>query len=183
MAAALTGLPALALGFALPRGAATARDRCPTLLADTLRLLRHEPLPRRSLYVQVTVFGAFSAAWTAVALLALIDAASMFLAPAAGRRVDRYGPDRVNPWCVLLALASGAVLLTGLAGGPAGIVGYMTCGFTDASVGSWLGTLSGRRTSRVASASTGPPKPGQSRKRPKGDGRRASHAVRPPCPW
>ncbi|MFH9554195.1 hypothetical protein [Streptomyces sp. NPDC017435] len=65
---------------------------------------------------QVAVFGAFSAAWTAVALLitgprhgrrtqavvllALIGAASMFLAPTAGRRVDRYGADRVNLWCV-----------------------------------------------------------------------------------
>ncbi|MFI1710486.1 MFS transporter [Streptomyces griseoruber] len=139
VAAVLTGVLALALGFALPRSVPTVRDRYPTLLADTLRLLLREPLLRRSIYFQVTVFGAFSAAWTAVALLitgpryamgtqavgllALIGAASMFLAPAAGRRVDRYGADRVNLWCVLLALASGALLLTGLAGGPAGIVG------------------------------------------------------------
>ncbi|MFI2037360.1 MFS transporter [Streptomyces bottropensis] len=139
VAALITGLLALALGFALPRSVPTVRDRYPTLLADTLRLLRREPLLRRSIYFQITVFGAFSAAWTAVALLitgprydmgtqavgllALIGAASMFLAPAAGRRVDRYGADRVNLWCILLALASGAVLLTGLAGGLAGFVG------------------------------------------------------------
>ncbi|WBO61883.1 MFS transporter [Streptomyces camelliae] len=139
VAAALTGLLALVLGLALPRSAPAVRDRYPTLLADTLRLLRHEPQLRRSVSFQVTVFGAFSAVWTAVALLitgprygmgtqavgllALIGAASMFLAPAAGRWVDRYGPDRVNLWCVLLALASGALLLTGLAGGPAGLVG------------------------------------------------------------
>jgi predicted MFS family arabinose efflux permease len=139
VAAVLTGLLAVALGFALPRSVPTVRDRYPTLLADTLRLLLHEPQLRRSIYLQVTVFGAFSAAWTAVALLitgprydmgtqtvgllALIGAASMFLAPAAGRWADRYGADRVNLWCVLLALASAAFLLTGLAGGPAGIVG------------------------------------------------------------
>ncbi|MFI2205527.1 MFS transporter [Streptomyces sp. NPDC020192] len=139
VAAVLTGILGLALGFALPRGAPAVRDRYPTLLADTLRLLLHEPRLRRSVSFQVTVFGAFSAAWTAVALLitgprygmgtqavgllALIGAASMFLAPAAGRWVDRYGADRVNLWCILLALVSGALLLTGLTGGPAGIVG------------------------------------------------------------
>lgn len=139
VAAVLTGLLALALGFTLPRSVPAVRDRYPTLLAETLRLLLREPKLRRSIYFQVSVFGAFSAAWTAVALLitgpryglgtqavgllALIGAASMFLAPAAGRWVDRYGADRVNLWCILLALASGALLLTGLAGGPAGIVG------------------------------------------------------------
>ncbi|WP_405607767.1 MFS transporter [Streptomyces sp. NBC_00076] len=139
VAAVLTGILALALGFALPHSVPTVRDRYPTLLADTLRLLLHEPRLRRSIYFQVTVFGAFSAAWTAVALLltgprygmgtqavgllALIGAASMFLAPGAGRWVDRYGADRVNLWCIVLALASVAFLLTGLAGGPAGIVG------------------------------------------------------------
>ncbi|RXS67077.1 MFS transporter [Streptomyces sp. TM32] len=139
VAAALTALLALTLGCALPRSAPAVRTPYPTLLIDTLRLLRGERQLRRSVYFQVTLFGAFSAAWTAVALLitgprygmgtqavgllALIGAASVFLAPAAGRSVDRYGADRVNLWCILLGLASGAVLLTGLIGGAAGLVG------------------------------------------------------------
>ena len=139
VAAALTALLALTLGFALPHSVPAVRTRYPTLLIDTLRLLRGESRLRRSVYFQVTLFGAFSAAWTAVALLitgprygmgtqavgllALIGAASMFLAPTAGRWVDRYGADRVNLWCVLLGLTSGAVLLTGLIGGVAGLVG------------------------------------------------------------
>ncbi|MGW2048330.1 hypothetical protein ACWCPF_24560 [Streptomyces sp. NPDC001858] len=31
------------------------------------------------------------------------------LVPAVGRRGDRYGADRVDLWCILLARASGAV--------------------------------------------------------------------------
>ncbi|MFD9206768.1 MFS transporter [Streptomyces sioyaensis] len=139
VAAALTALLALTLGCALPRSAPAVRTPYPTLLIDTLRLLRRERQLRRSVSFQVTLFGAFSAAWTAVALLitgprygmgtqavgllALIGAASVFLAPAAGRSVDRYGADRVNLWCLLLGLTSGAVLLTGLIGGAAGLVG------------------------------------------------------------
>ncbi|MFJ9180563.1 MFS transporter [Streptomyces sp. NPDC102360] len=139
VAAVLTALLAVALGVALPRTTPSVRDRYTTLLADTVRMLHDEPLLRRSIYFQVSIFGGFSAAWTAVALLitgpdygmgtqavgllALIGAASMFLAPAAGRRVDRYGPDHINLWCILLALASGALLLTGLVGGAVGIVG------------------------------------------------------------
>ncbi|WP_432000335.1 MFS transporter [Streptomyces sioyaensis] len=139
VAAALTALLALTLGCALPRSAPAVRTPYPTLLIDTLRLLRSERQLRRSVSFQVTLFGAFSAAWTAVALLitgprygmgtqavgllALIGAASVFLAPAAGRSVDHYGADRVNLWCILLGLTSGAVLLTGLIGGAAGLVG------------------------------------------------------------
>lgn len=139
VAAALTALLAVALGFALPRSVPAARTGYPTLLADTLRLLRDQRPLRRSVFFQVTLFGGFSAAWTAVTLLitgprygmgtqavgllALIGAASVFLAPAAGRWVDHYGADRVNLWCILLGLASGVVLLTGLLGGAVGLVG------------------------------------------------------------
>ncbi|MEV5570321.1 MFS transporter [Spirillospora sp. NPDC052269] len=138
VAAALTALLAVVLGLALPNAAPAVRDRYPNLLADTVRMLRTEPGLRRSAFYQATLFGAFSAAWTALALLltgpryhldaqavgllALIGAASMFFAPAAGRRVDRLGPDRVNAWCVGAVLASAAVLAGGAAGGPAGLV-------------------------------------------------------------
>ncbi|WP_033321554.1 MFS transporter [Streptomyces yerevanensis] len=139
IAAALTALLAVALGLVLPTATPAARDRYATLLADTLRLLRTENELRRSVLFQVTVFGGFSAAWTAVALLitgprydmgtqavgvlALVGAGSMFFAPAAGRWVDRYGADRVNLWCIAGALAAAAVLTAGSLGGPAGMVG------------------------------------------------------------
>ncbi|MEU3571798.1 MFS transporter [Kitasatospora sp. NPDC036755] len=136
-AAVLTGLLALALGLALPSTAPAARDRYPALLGDTLRLLRTEPALRRSALCQASLFGGFSAAWTALALLvtgphyrldvqavgllALIGAASMLCAPAAGRRVDRHGPDRVNTWCTGATLAAAAVLTAGSAGGAPGL--------------------------------------------------------------
>ncbi|MFJ9353085.1 MFS transporter [Streptomyces mirabilis] len=139
VAAALTALLAVVLGLALPSTAPAVRDRYPTLLADTLRLLRDERQLRRSVFFQVTVFGGFSAAWTALALLitgprydmgtqtvgllALIGAGSMFCAPAAGRWVDRLGADRVNLLCILAALAAAAVLTAGLLGGAPGLVG------------------------------------------------------------
>ncbi|MFH9551924.1 MFS transporter [Streptomyces sp. NPDC017435] len=138
VAAVLTGLLAVVLGLALPGNAAAVHDRYPTLLADTLRMLREERELRRSVLFQVTLFGGFSAAWTALALLitgprygmgtqavgllALIGAGSMFCAPAAGRWVDRLGADRVNLWCILAALAAAAVLTAGSLGGVAGLV-------------------------------------------------------------
>ncbi|MGW3074320.1 MFS transporter [Kitasatospora sp. NPDC001132] len=137
-AAALTGLLALVLGLTLPGTTPAVRDRYPALLADTVRMLRTEPGLRRSALCQAALFGGFSAAWTALALLlagphyrlgaqavgllALIGAASMFCAPAAGRRVDRYGPDRVNGWCAAATLAAAAVLAGGSAGGAPGLV-------------------------------------------------------------
>jgi predicted MFS family arabinose efflux permease len=137
VAAVLTGLLAVVLGLALPGNAPAVHDRYPTLLADTLRMLHGERELRRSVLFQVTLFGGFSAAWTALALLitgphygmgtqavgllALIGAGSMFGAPAAGRWVDRFGADRVNLWCILAALASAAVLIAGALGGVVGL--------------------------------------------------------------
>jgi predicted MFS family arabinose efflux permease len=137
VAAVLTGLLALVLGLALPTTAPAVRDRYPALLAATVRMLRTEPGLRRSALYQATLFGAFSAAWTALALLltgphyrmdaqavgllALIGAASMFGAPAAGRRVDRYGADRVNEWCAWATLAATAVLTAAALGGAPGL--------------------------------------------------------------
>ncbi|MFI1707619.1 MFS transporter [Streptomyces griseoruber] len=138
VAAVLTALLAVALGTTLPATFPAVRDGYPALLADTLRMLRTEKELRRSVLFQVTVFGGFSAAWTAVALLvtgprydmgtqavgvlALVGAGSMFLAPSAGRWVDRYGADRVNLWCVAAGLAAAGVLVAGSLGGVAGIV-------------------------------------------------------------
>ncbi|MFF3849117.1 MFS transporter [Streptomyces sp. NPDC002328] len=137
VAAVLTGLLAVVLGLALPGNSPAVHDRYPTLIVDTLRMLRDERELRRSVLFQVTVFCGFSAVWTALALLmtgprygmgaqavgllALIGAASMFCAPAAGRWVDRLGADRVNLWCVLTALAAAAVLTAGSVGGAVGL--------------------------------------------------------------
>ncbi|MEU2776839.1 MFS transporter [Streptomyces sp. NPDC007162] len=138
VAAALTALLATILGLALPATAPAVQDRYPALLADSLRMLRSERDLRRSVFFQVTLFGGFSAAWTALALLvtgprydmgtqavgllALIGAGSMFCAPAAGRWVDRFGVDHVNLWCILSALVAAAVLTAGSLGGAAGLV-------------------------------------------------------------
>lgn len=138
VAAALTALLAVALGFTLPTTAPAVRTRYSTLLADTVRMLRTEQPLRRSVFFQITIFGGFSAAWTAVALLltgprynmgtqavgvlALVGAGSLFLAPAAGRWVDRYGADRINLWCIATALAASIALTAGSLGGLAGIV-------------------------------------------------------------
>ncbi|MEV8527165.1 MFS transporter [Streptomyces sp. NPDC052000] len=137
VAATLTVLLAIVLHTALPRVAPATRDRYTALLAASVRMLRTEPDLRRSALFQAIVFGGFSAAWTALALLvtgprygldtqavgvlALIGAASMFCAPAAGRWVDRHGADRVNLWCILATLAAAAVLAGGAAGSWTGL--------------------------------------------------------------
>ncbi|MFE1927143.1 MFS transporter [Streptomyces asoensis] len=134
VAAALT----VALDATLPTTVPAVRDGYPALLADTLHMLRTEKELHRSVLFQVTVFGGFSAAWTAVALLVtrprydmgtqavgvltLVGAGSTFLAPSAGKWVDRYGADRVNLWCVAAGLATAGVLVGGSLGGVAGIV-------------------------------------------------------------
>ncbi|MFG3283251.1 MFS transporter [Streptomyces sp. NPDC048111] len=137
VAATLTALLALVLGLALPATTVSVRDRYPVLLVGTVRMVRTEPGLRRSALYQAALFGGFSAAWTALALLitgpryhldtqavgmlALIGAASMFCAPAAGRWVDRHGADRVNACCIITTLAASAVLMLGSTGGAAGL--------------------------------------------------------------
>ncbi|MFG2722576.1 MFS transporter [Streptomyces sp. NPDC048416] len=137
VAAALTAVLALVLGVTLPAGAPAVRDRYPALLLGTVRMVRTEAGLRRSAFCQAALFGAFSAAWTALALLitgpryrmdaqtvgvlALIGAVSMFCAPAAGRWVDRRGADRVNAWCVTATLAAAGVLAAGAVGGAVGL--------------------------------------------------------------
>ncbi|GAB2744017.1 MFS transporter [Kitasatospora kifunensis] len=137
VAAALVLPLALVLAFVVPRTTPPSRQRYPALLASSLRLLRAEPQLRRSGFYQAMVFAGFSAAWTsitllvtgptyglgaqAVGLIALVGAGSMFCTPAAGRAVDRLGPDRVNLVCFLAAVAAAAVLAVGAHRGALGL--------------------------------------------------------------
>nr|WP_245245169.1 MFS transporter [Streptomyces palmae] len=136
-AAPLVLLLAVVLARALPATTPPSRQPYRALLAAPLRLLRAEPPLRRSCFYQATVFAAFSAVWTclallltgpayglgaqAVGLLALVGGATMVCTPLAGRLVDRHGPDRVNLVCMLVVLASAAVLAAGGGGGLPGL--------------------------------------------------------------
>lgn len=122
----------------LPDTTPLSTQRYPALLAESLRLLRTEPELRRSCFYQATIFGAFSAVWTCVALLltgttyrfgaeavgllALVNVGTMLCTPIAGRQVDRKGSDRVNLVCMLVVLGSAAVLALGALGGVVGLV-------------------------------------------------------------
>ncbi len=137
VAAALALLLAVVLAFAVPRMNPPSRQRYPSLLAESLRLLRTEPDLRRSCFYGATLFGGFSAAWTSLALLvsgpayglgaqavgliALVGAGSVFCTPAAGRHVDRRGPDPVNLACILGAIVAAGVLTAGGLGGAIGL--------------------------------------------------------------
>ncbi|WP_031077147.1 MFS transporter, partial [Streptomyces sp. NRRL S-118] len=137
LAAAASLTVAAVLARTLPTTGPAARQPYPQLLAATLRLLRDEPELRRSCLYQATVFGAFTAVWTgaallltgpaygfgaqAVGVLALVNVATMLATPAAGRRVDRRGPDAVNLVCFLAVVLSAAVLAVGGLGGAVGL--------------------------------------------------------------
>ena len=139
LAAAAVLALALAMAAFLPTTTPSTAERYPKLLAAAVRLMRTEPLLRRSCQYQVLVFAAFSAAWTALALhvtgpeyrlgtpavgvLALVGAGSMLATPRAGRATDRWGPDAVNLRCLLGVLAAAAVLLLGALGGVLGLAG------------------------------------------------------------
>ncbi|SER60966.1 Predicted arabinose efflux permease, MFS family [Lentzea xinjiangensis] len=138
VASGLSVVMAVALWRALPRTEPHTRRSYPGLVLEPLRLLRTEPELRRSCWYQATIFGAFSAVWGSVALLltgplyghgaqavgllALVNAATMFVTPLAGRIVDRRGPDPVNLVCVLAVIGSAVVLAAGAAGGHGGLV-------------------------------------------------------------
>ncbi|MDN0198797.1 MFS transporter [Streptomyces sp. S.PNR 29] len=137
LAAALSLTTAGLLARALPDTRPPSAQSYPALLAEPLRLLRTEPELRRSCLYQASVFAGFSAVWTGVALLltgpvydmdaravgllALVNAATMLCTPAAGRQVDRRGPDAVNLVGFLVAGGSAAVLALGAAGGVLGL--------------------------------------------------------------
>lgn len=137
VAAVAVLLLAAVLALVLPATAPSTRRSYPSLVGAALRLLRTEPDLRRSCLYQGCVFGAFSAAWTGMALvvtgpvyglnastvgvMALVAGVTMALTPAAGRWVDRRGPDAVGLVCMLGALASAGVLALGGAGGVWGL--------------------------------------------------------------
>lgn len=137
MAAAVVLLIAVVMARVLPTTRPPSGHRYPELLAESLRLLRTEPDLRRSSFYQATVFAGFSAIWTTVALLltgpayglgapavgmlALVNAVTMLCTPVAGRQVDRRGSDAVNLICMLVVIASAAVLALGALGGMVGL--------------------------------------------------------------
>ncbi|WP_433338689.1 MFS transporter [Spirillospora sp. CA-294931] len=137
LAAALTLTIAACLAHALPTTTPPSTQPYPHLLTQPLRLLRTEPLLRRSCLYQAAVFAGFCAVWTsaaplltgptyhlgahAVGALALVNAATMLATPHAGRLVDRHGPDAVNRVCLLTVLAAAAILTLATLGGPTGM--------------------------------------------------------------
>jgi predicted MFS family arabinose efflux permease len=137
IAAGLALLLAVALFAVVPQTVPPSRQRYGSLLASSLHLLRTEPELRRSCLYQAAAFAGFNAAWTSIALLvtgprygfgtsavgliALVSAASMFCTPIAGRVIDRRGPDAVNTVCMVGVALSAAVLALGALGGAAGI--------------------------------------------------------------
>lgn len=137
VAGVLTLLLAVTLLVALPSTRSANRQSYPALLGSALRLARTEPELRRSCTYQALLFGAFTAAWTSIALfltgpafgygtsvvglVALVGAGSVFAVPVAGRWIDRRGPDLVNLVCFLGLGLAALVLLVGLAHGLAGL--------------------------------------------------------------
>src|ERR1700733_14708201 len=121
----------------LPATAPTTSRPYPSLLAQSVAALAGEPELRRSSFYQATVFAAFSAVWTGVALLltgpvyhlgasavgllALVNAGTMVSTPAAGRWADRRGPDAVTLVAMLAVVGAAAVLAAGDLGGAGGM--------------------------------------------------------------
>jgi predicted MFS family arabinose efflux permease len=138
VAAVLAVLVAVVLTRMIPGTTPPSRLRYPALVVASFRLLRREPQLRRSCLYQASLFGGFTAAWTsltllvtgpvygldagAVGLVAFVGVASAFCTSAAGRWVDRRGPDAVNLVCFIAALAAAVVLAVGQAGGVVGLV-------------------------------------------------------------
>lgn len=143
IAAALTVAMALMLAWALPVTIPTAQQTYRALLSEPLRLLRSQPILRRSCVNQAAAFAGFSAVWTCLAmlvtgpaygldarvvgLLALVNAATMVCTPVAGRLVDRYGPDAVNRVTLAGVAGSAVVLAVAACGGTSGLI-WLTAG-------------------------------------------------------
>ena len=159
--AVITLLLAVLLTRLLPKdGTRTHGDaaavRLGSLLTQPLRLLRTEPLLRRSCFCQAMAFSGFSAVWTSVALLltgstygmeatsvgalAFVNAGTMLVTPLAGRQTDRRGSDAVGLVCVGVIAVSAAVLVLGAAGGVVGLVALVV-GTLLLDVGMQAGTI------------------------------------------
>jgi predicted MFS family arabinose efflux permease len=129
---------AMILVRVIPKTIPTSTQRYPALVGAAFVLFWEEPELRRSCLYQALMFGAFTAAWTTLALLlggplyglggqaigliALFGAASVFVTPFAGRMIDRKGSDIVNLICFLCAIAAAGVLSIGLLGGAGGLL-------------------------------------------------------------
>jgi predicted MFS family arabinose efflux permease len=138
IAGALALLLAAVLAVTVPATSPSSSQRYPSLLAASWHLFRSEPELRRSCFYQACMFGGFSAAWTclallvtgpayglgasAVGLIALVGAASVFCTPIAGRWIDRGGPDRVSLLGMLGGIAAAGLLVAGGLRGTAGLL-------------------------------------------------------------
>ncbi|MDP9640848.1 putative MFS family arabinose efflux permease [Actinopolyspora lacussalsi] len=137
-AAVLVFLLLAVLSRMLPYTSPQSRERYPSLLAESLRLLFTEPELRRSCLYQAAVFAGFSAVWTtlailltgpvyglgtsAVGLFALVGGVTACCTPLAGGWVDRQGPGPVNLVCMFGVLVSAAVLAGGTHGDRSGLI-------------------------------------------------------------
>ena len=145
-----------ALAFFVPATTPSSRESYPRLLGSALRLLRTEAHLRRSSLYQAFMFAGFSASWTSLALLvtgpkyhlgptavgliALVGAASMFCTPIAGRRVDRQGSDQVSLACFVLAIVAAGLMAVGQLGGVVGLV-VMTAGLVLLDIATQCGQV------------------------------------------
>lgn len=144
VAAVLMLILAVVLARVLPVIAPPNREHYGALLAAPVRLLRAEPDLRRSCVYQALMFGTFSAAWTAIALLltgpsyrlstqavgvfALIGAGAVLVTPVAGRRIDRVGPDRISLVSFAGGLGAAAILTAAALPALHGAVGLILLG-------------------------------------------------------
>jgi predicted MFS family arabinose efflux permease len=127
VSAGLMGALAIVLRRMLPTREPDHRAGYSSLLVSVVALLRDEPVLRRLALCQATLFGAFTAFWTAIAyelfdehhfgqeqvgLFALVGAAGAAAAPLSGRLADR-GRGRAGR-AVMLVLAAVAMALAGV---------------------------------------------------------------------
>ena len=130
VSAGLMAVLGVVLWRMLPTRAPDHDEGYGALLASVGELVRHEPVLRRLALCQATMFGAFSAFWTAIAyelidehgfgqgaiaVFALVGAGGAVAAPLGGRLADR-GHGWVGRGGVLV-LASVAMVLAGLGAG------------------------------------------------------------------
>ena len=104
-------MSALLMALCLPRHEPTSKVSYRELLVSIARLWRHEPVLRRSSFTQASLFAAFTAFWTILALrleqpafhlgaevaglFGIVGAVGVAMAPLAGRVADRRGPHLV----------------------------------------------------------------------------------------